>query len=347
VSRIVVATSHPPFAEGGHLVIAHALVDALRGLGHTVDFLKTPQNRFGRQASAYLATRLIDVGMAHDGQRIDQIITMRYPSYALKHEAHVCWLNHPMREYYDLWERFSSGLSWKGRLKEGVRRRAIHAVDRHLLTRNVTKLVAQSRTVQGRLARWGRLRSEVLYPPPPPRPYRLDGYGDYLFAVSRLHPLKRMDLVVQALASPRAAGIRCVIAGDGEDAGRIAQLIAANKLGERVRMIGRVGEAELVEHLAKCRAVCFPPHDEDYGFVTVEAFAASKPVITCLDSGGPAELVQDGVNGYVVAPTPEGLAAAMQLLMEDKARAERMGEAGHAVVAGMTWPETARRLVVV
>jgi len=37
----------------------------------------------------------------------------------------------------------------------------------------------------------------------------------------------------------------------------------------------------------------FPPFEEDYGFVTAEAFASGKAVITCRDSGGPAELVED------------------------------------------------------
>ena len=60
---------------------------------------------------------------------------------------------------------------------------------------------------------------------------------------------------------------------------------------------GRLTDEQIVEHLARCRAVCFPPFEEDYGFVTAEAFASRKAVITCRDSGGPAELVQDGVNG--------------------------------------------------
>jgi glycosyltransferase involved in cell wall biosynthesis len=347
VSRIAVATSHPPFASGGHLVVARALVSALREAGHTAEVLTTPQNRFGRQASAYLATRLMDVRMAHDGRPIDQIITLRYPSYALKHPVHVCWLNHTMREYYDLWDRFSAGLSRRGRLKERIRRAWLHAVDRRLLTRNVTRLFAQSRTVQARLLTWGGIRSEVLYPPAPPRPYRCDEYGDYIFAVSRLHPLKRMDLIVQALARPEAAGIRCVIAGEGEDAARIAQLAAANRVADRVRLVGRVGERELLDHLARCRAVCFPPVGEDYGFVTVEAFSAAKPVITCLDSGGPAELVEDGVTGFVCEPAPGAIARAMRALIDDAGTAERMGQAARQVAARMTWADAVARLVLV
>ena len=59
-----------------------------------------------------------------------------------------------MREYYDLWDRFTAGLGRRGRLKERVRRAGIHAADRYLLGRNVNTLFVQSRTIQQRLAIW-------------------------------------------------------------------------------------------------------------------------------------------------------------------------------------------------
>ncbi len=93
-------------------------------------------------------------------------------------------------------------------------------------------------------------------------------------------------------------------------------------------LIGRIDDSQMLEHLAQCRAVCFPPYDEDYGFVTAEAFASRKPVVTCSDSGGPAELVIDDVSGKVCAPRPEALARALRELMDDAAAAERMGQAG-------------------
>ncbi len=85
-----------------------------------------------------------------------------------------------------------------------------------------------------------------------------------------------------------------------------------------MQLTGRLSESDLVSHLARCRAVVFPPFDEDYGFVTVEAFASSRPVITCQDSGGPAEIVEDGVSGLVVEPTPEALAKAFRRIIDDR-----------------------------
>lgn len=346
MSRIAVVTSSPPMAEGGHMVIARALVQALRDAGHDAHTVVTPQNRFGHQASAYVATWLTDVTFS-DGHPIDQVISLRYPSYAVRHPRHVCWLNHTMREYYDLWPRFSVMLSPQGRLKERVRRSLIHRADRHLLTRNVTRLFVQSRTIQERLRIWPELQSTVLYPPAPQRPYRCDEYGDYIFMVSRLTALKRADLLIQALATPAAAGIKAVIAGEGEEQDRLQKLIERLGLASRVSLSGRLTEPALLEHLARCRAVCFPPSQEDYGFVTVEAFASSKAVITCRDSGGPAELVRDGIQGFVCEPTAASLATALRQVMDDRTLAERMGAQAFAAGAKLSWDHAVRRLTSV
>ena len=344
--KVAVVTSSPPLAEGGHLVIARSVVDALREAGHDAGLVVTPQNRFGRQASAYLANWLTDVGVAHDGSPIDHVISFRYPSYAVRHPRHVVWLNHRMREYYDLWDRFQATLSWKARLKERVRRSVIHRADTYLLTRRVTRVFAQSATIQRRLRRFGNIPAEVLYPPAPPRPYRCDGYGGELFAVSRFTPLKRIDLLVRALAEPAAAGVRCTIAGDGEEAPRIRQLIHDHDLGARVILLGAVDSATLVSYLASCRAVVFPAFEEDYGLVTVEAFASAKAVITCRDSGGPAELVRDGESGLVCDPTPASLAAALAKLSADQGLAEQLGAGAAGISAEISWPKTIDRLLL-
>lgn len=341
--RVLVVTSSPPFVEGGHLVIARELVRACRASGHTADLVVTPQNRFGRQGAAYAAAWLTDVGVDAAGAPVDRVISLRYPAFAVRHPHHTCWLNHTMREYYDLWPRFSAALSWKNRIKESARRALVHAADRHCFAGMAARFTISS-TVQARLAAHG-IASEVLLPPAPERPYRCDGYGDFVFAVSRLTPLKRVDLLLEALARPAARAVRAVIAGDGE--ARQALVAQAARLGleQRVSFPGRLDEAALVDHYARCRAVAFLPHDEDYGFVTAEAFASGKAVITCRDSGGPTELVEDGRSGFVTAPAPDAVAAALATVMDDAGRAESLGAVGRARIARLTWPDTVARLV--
>jgi glycosyltransferase involved in cell wall biosynthesis len=342
--RVLVVTSSPPFVEGGHLVIARELVRACRESGHEADLVVTPQNRFGRQGAAYAAAWLTDVAQAADGGAVDQVISLRYPAFAVRHPRHTCWLNHTMREYYDLWPQFSASLSWKNRIKESVRRRLIQTADRHFLTSGVQRRFVISGTVQARLSRSG-IDATVLHPPAPLRPYRCDDYGDYVFAVSRLTPLKRFDLLLDALAQPEARAMKAVIAGEGEARDDLAARCRRLGLEERVQFVGRLDDEALLTHLARCRAVAFVPFDEDYGFVTAEAFAAGKAVVTCSDSGGPTELVTDGVSGVVCAPTAVALASGLRRVMEDRDAAERLGAAGRARVATLTWPETVARLL--
>ena len=342
---LAIATSSPPGVEGGHLVIARSLVAAARACGHDARLVITPDHGFGRLSKSYWETWKTDIRYV-EGVKVDQVISLRYPSYALRHPSHVCWLNHTMREYYDLWPRWSTMITPRNRAKERVRKTLVRATDAYLLTTNVTKLLAQSRTIQRRLIDELGIRPEVLRPPPPPRPYRCDAYGDYIFTMSRLTPLKRIDLLVRALAEPAAQGVRAVVAGEGEDRAALERLAEDLGVGRRVTFLGRIDDATMLQHLANCRAVSFAPFAEDYGFVTVEAFASRKGVITCRDSGGPTELVRHEDTGLICDLTPSALASALARVTDDGALAERLGARAAEQAATMSWPETVTRLVI-
>jgi glycosyltransferase involved in cell wall biosynthesis len=326
--------------------IARALVAAANENGHTAHLVVTPDYGFGRQTASYWAAWRTDV-QEIDGSRIDQVISFRHPSYAVRHPTHVCWLNHTMREYYDLWPRFSASISPLNRVKENVRRALTHAADAWFLSANVSRIVAQSRTIQQRLTSDLGLRADVLWPPAPQRPYRCEQYGDYIFAPSRLMPLKRLDLLVRALAEPPALAIRAVIAGKGDERVALEQLAVQLRVASRVTFIGHAHDETFVDHLARCRAVSFTPFAEDYGLVTVEAFASRKAVITCSDSGGPTELVRHNETGIVCEPTPLALATALARVSEDQTLAETLGAAAAAQAATMTWPAAVKKLVIV
>ncbi len=229
-----------------------------------------------------------------------------------------CWLNHTMREYYDQWDAFSAPLRWKGRIKEAHPPAVDPWADRLAVDEERPEGVhdlADGHRTPGALGRH-QVRAAVSAPASAGLSLRrLRATTCSLCRGSRRSSGCRC--CIEALANPEAAGIRCVIAGEGEEHGSLEHAIATRGLSSRVKLIGRIDDRQMLEHLARCRAVCFPPYDEDYGFVTVEAFASRKPVITCTDSGGPAELVTDNVNGKVCAPRPETLAVALREVMED------------------------------
>jgi len=343
---LAVATSSPPGVEGGHLVIARSLVSAARDAGHDAHLVITPDHGFSRLSASYWETWKTDISHV-EGANVDQVISLRYPSYAVRHPAHLCWLNHTMREYYDLWPQWTTMITPRNRLKERIRKTLLRATDAWLLTSNVTRLLAQSRTIQRRLVDELGIRPDVLWPPPPQHPYRCDRYGDYIFAASRLTPLKRIDLLIRALAEPAARSVRVVIAGDGEERGALDRLATELAVADRVTFLGRIDDETLLGHFAACRAVCFAPFAEDYGLVTVEAFASRKPVITCRDSGGPTELVRDEATGLITEPAPSALALALARVSEDAAFAERLGTRAAEQAAMMTWDVAVKRLIIV
>lgn len=346
MSRILVVTSSAPFVRGGHMVIAEETVAALRRAGHEAEIFQTPTNRFGRQFDAYEATRLTDVSEGADGRPIDQIITMRYPAFALRHPKHVCWLTHTMREYYDLFDSLMSGFGRKGRLKETVRRFFMHRLDRNLLSLNVSRLFTISQTVTARLDRFLQVPSTVLHPPAPARNYRCEAYEPYVFAVSRLHRLKRMDLLIEAMAAMKDRSLKAVIAGEGDDDARLRALIHEKGLDGRVDLLGPITEEAKLDHYARCRAVYFAPRNEDYGFVTLEAMSSGKPVLTATDSGGPTEQVETDVTGWIVKPEAAAVAEALDQLAVDAGMVERMGKNGLDYAARHSWDQVIPKLLL-
>jgi glycosyltransferase involved in cell wall biosynthesis len=202
-----------------------------------------------------------------------------------------------------------------------------------------------ARTVTARLARYNGLVAETLYHPPRlAERLRSGPAGDYVLSVGRLESVKRVDLVINALAAAPPA-IRLYIAGTGTERDRFERLAESLGVGDRVRFLGEIDDETLIELYAGALAVIYPPFDEDFGYVTLEAFLSKKPVITTRDAGEPALFVIDGVNGRVTEPDPAALGAAIADLHSHPEAAARMGQAGYEQARLITWPAAIERLV--
>jgi glycosyltransferase involved in cell wall biosynthesis len=195
-----------------------------------------------------------------------------------------------------------------------------------------------SRNVADRLSRYNGLHGTPLYPPPQHLGrYRQDGFGDYLFYAGRLDRLKRLDLAIDAMKRARP-GAQLKIAGSGPLQAELQKQIVGLGVEDKVTLLGFVSAEDLVSLYAGCRAAYYAPLNEDYGYVTVEAFLSRKPVLTTTDAGGPLEFVVDGLNGFVTAPDPEAVAAGIDRVFAlPEARLAEMGAAGHGRVSGITW----------
>ncbi|MEU2874891.1 glycosyltransferase family 4 protein [Streptomyces sp. NPDC007070] len=97
----------------------------------------------------------------------------------------------------------------------------------------------------------------------------------------------------------------------------------------RIVELGMLDEAGKADALAACDVFCLPSTVDVFPLVFVEAWASGKPVVSSTFMGGD-EVVRDGVDGLIAAPTAAGVAAAVGALLADPLRAAAMGAAGRA-----------------
>jgi glycosyltransferase involved in cell wall biosynthesis len=344
--KIAIVNVQAPFLRGGAEVLADSLYAKLVGLGHEVEAVNIPFKWYPESTllDGIMACRL----MRLDAGEPDLVIALKFPAYLAEHPNKKVWLLHQFRQAYDLWG------TPLGQLPDNAEGRTIRdlvarADEQHLTSAKAIYTI--SRNVANRLRRFNSIEANgVLYPPLMNQDlYRSAPPGDYFYYPSRLNVSKRQHVAIEAMRHVRSP-FRLLIAGVSDDPDyetRLRQLIHQWGLGHKVQLLGRVSEKDKAQHLADCVGVLFLPFDEDYGYVTVEAFQSSKPVITFSDGGGTTELVEDGRNGRIVEPNVETLAQAMEWMWARRGQNDNMGREALATIPrlGIEWPHVLERLV--
>jgi glycosyltransferase involved in cell wall biosynthesis len=343
--RVIVASAVVPVLKGGGRMIVDDLVRHLRLRDHEVEELLLPSwTEPDLLVEQLLSMRLIDVRDA--GERL---LAIRVPAHLIRHPSKVLWFIHHQRQAYDLWGTEYQGIPADA---EGGRiRRAIRAGDK-VAFGEAKAIFTNSKIVSRRLLEFNGLDSEVLYPPlGDSTGYRCGAYGDYIVYPSRVTRIKRQHLLIESMAYTETSA-RLVIVGAADvpgDREYLENVLDEYGVRDRVDFSGTwIPEEEKQQLIANAAACAYIPYDEDsYGYPTLESFHSRKPVITCTDSGGTAELVEDGVTGRVVPPEPRALAAAIDDLIRDKQRAAKLGEAGFNRLAGLrlAWDHVVERLL--
>jgi glycosyltransferase involved in cell wall biosynthesis len=341
--RILILEAQVPFVHGGAEILVRELAAALTARGHLAQIVSVPFTDAPKEElfAGVEAWRMLDVTRAAGGD-VDLVIPTKFPTYFARHPRKVLWLVHQHRAAYELAGTRFSDFDHTPR-DVALRRRLIEADTRVL--RECIGHFTIARTVSDRMLKYNGIASEALYNPPKLASRLRPGpYGDYVLTVTRLEHVKRVDLTIDTFEKTTAS-VRLLIAGDGSIRHELGEYIERRGLRDRVTLLGRVDDDRLIELYAGCLAVLFAPYQEDYGYVTLEAFLSRKPVITARDSGGTLEFVADGVNGYVCEPTPESLAEAVNRLAADPSRAASLGERGRGIAAAITWDHVVDRLI--
>lgn len=333
--RIGVVTARGSGGEaGGAERFYAALVASFIELGHNAEEVPVviDEPDFERIQRNYLACYDLDL------RSFDMVVSTKAPTWMIRHPRHVCYLVHTIRVFYDMFDQVFP-MPWEGLVAQ---RDWIHRIDTLALAKPRCRAVFTiGKEVSDRLLAANGIDAPVLHPPLWGSAFTVGCQGDYFFVPGRLHPWKRVDLAIRAFQKTRLAK-RMVIAGVGEAETALRALVGEDK---RIEFLGCVSDEELMEYYANCLAVPFVPLREDYGYITLEAFASGKPVITCRDSGEAANIVRDNVSGFVCAPDEDELANAMDALQTDRERAALMGHEGRRWVEALSWSQVAKTLI--
>lgn len=168
-----------------------------------------------------------------------------------------------------------------------------------------------------------------LYTSNPPNP---KSTGNALVFIGRLAPVKGLRKLIGAfeLALQSNPKLSLTIVGDGPERGWLEQ--TTRKFGAAVTLTGPRSQAEVADILAQSDVLVLPSFAEGVPVVLMEAMASGKPVIAT-QVAGVAELVEDGVSGYVVPPGDKiSLAARIVSLSSEPDLQKRFGQAGRRKV---------------
>jgi len=208
--------------------------------------------------------------------------------------------------------------------------RAAYGVDATILPHGVDALAPSSEQVAACRERWHLLAGQTT-----------------ALTVNQLHPRKRLDLLLRAVALARAGGLdlRVLIAGAGAARAELAALRDDLGLRGAVTFCGFVPDGDLPALYAACDLYVHTGLAESFGLSVLEAAASGLPVVAVAE-GGPLEILRDGETGLLVPPTPWAIAEAIAQLGRDPEAARAMGARARAdVTARYRWEEGAARLL--
>lgn len=338
--KIAITLTQVPFSRGGAEVLADALQEQLIARGHAVDIITLPFKWYPPEQilDCMMAARLTDITEVN-GDKIDRVIAMKFPTYYMPHPNKVLWLLHQHRQAYDL---FGTKLSDLFQTPSGREIAAeIKRWDDEFLG-EYPKRFTISQNVTQRLRTFNGLDSTPLHIPlNRPDDFKPGPFGDFVFYPGRFDHTKRQHLLVDALKLTPPP-LKAVLVGSTDSLyGReLRARVAEDKdLRDRVSILGVVSEEQKLALYSSCSAVYNGVQDEDYGYVTIEAFYAGKPVVTHSDSGGPLEFVEHGSSGWITAPSPTGLATCLTEISLGRAPVREMGENARSSIlrANLSW----------
>lgn len=222
---------------------------------------------------------------------------------------HICYCHTPTRYYWSDYNEYKARMEFGilNPLAKFMMPRAIHKLRQwdYLAAQRVDHFIANSHFVAKRIQKYYRRDAQVIYPPVDTDRHLFDPTierEDYYFAMSRMIPYKKLDLLVEAA---NKAKVKLKVAGTGPDMKKLQKLA-----GPTVEIVGFVSDEQKVSLMQKAKAFLFAA-EEDFGIVPVEAMACGTPVIA-YGSGGVTESVTAETGILVAEQTVDAFVSELQ-----------------------------------
>lgn len=201
---------------------------------------------------------------------------------------HICYCHTPTRFLWSDMHQYIEDLNYNRLIKK-----VIPVVLKNLrqwdmmAAHRVDTFIANSATVQDRIEKYYRRKSNIIYPPVETKKFVTKEPKDYFLIGGRLVGYKRYDIAVTAF---NKLGMPLKIFGTGPALPRLKKMAKAN-----IEFLGKVSDDELRDLYAQCQAFIHP-QIEDFGITAIEAMASGRPVIA-YGAGGARETVVPGQTG--------------------------------------------------
>jgi glycosyltransferase involved in cell wall biosynthesis len=349
MKRVIVLGAQVPFVRGGAELLNESLVNKINELNNvSAELVQLPFKWYPEEQilNDIAAWRLLDLSESC-GKKIDLVIATKFPTYAAQHSNKVLWLVHQHRVLYDLQHTKFDQPNEITHLKNfKLVRNKIRQIDVNFISES-KKRYTIAENVTSRLQHFNGLHAETLYPPAPFADKIITGeYGNYILFIGRIEKMKRPELLVQAIRmSPKKT--KAYFIGIGSESAVLKATIEKENVSDRCQMLGYVSEKELTHYLANCRAVFYAPYDEDYGYATIEAFLAQKPVITCHDSGEVATIVKKTGSGFIVENNPKAITEVIKKLYKlSPTQLKKKAQQGYEFAKSIRWNNVLEKLVL-
>lgn len=175
-----------------------------------------------------------------------------------------------------------------------------------------------------------------------PAPGERDAHPLFVY-LGRLKRYKGIDIVLRAFAHAAIPGARLEIVGTGDYRHQLEGLCKSLDLGERVRFLGFVNEADKLRLLRRAWALVFASPKEGWGITNFEAAACGTPVIASNSPGLRESVIHEQTGFLVEHEDVPAMAGAMKRVAASSTLVEQLGAEARRFVERFSWDEAARQ----